>query len=210
MSQLAGTTCMTTNVTPGDLPHIEDDVITEAPSISTVGPSVSQVGTTSQLKTVQPKVVSIAEPPVETNVADVGEGIPTQSTGTSLLGRVLTGMGAKGWTEVSTIRDNLTMEFMDPLGLRDDDPLQTNRYMDVYPDFHLPFDRHPRINEVFYANTQLISNDNFPMTLIHMPEWEKDYHTTMFGVDHGNRILYAVYHEGAKITNKRWWISEEA
>ena len=47
MSQLAGTTCMTTNVTPGNFPCVEDDVITEAPSISTVGPSVSQVGTTS-------------------------------------------------------------------------------------------------------------------------------------------------------------------
>ena len=47
MSQLAGTTCMTTNVTPGNLPHIDDDVITEAPSISKVGPSVTQVGTAS-------------------------------------------------------------------------------------------------------------------------------------------------------------------
>ena len=55
------------------------------------------------------------------------------------------------------------MEFTDPLELRDDDPLQTDRYMDVYPDFHLPSDMDIlRISEVFYANTQLISNDNFP------------------------------------------------
>ena len=101
------------------------------------------------------------------------------------------------------------MEFTDPLGLREDDPLQTDRYRDVYPNFHLPSDGHPRISEVFYANTQLISNDNFPMTLIHMPEWEKDYHTTMFGVDCGNGIVYAIYQEGAKITNKRGWIGEE-
>ena len=47
ISQLAGTTCMTTNVTPGDLSHMEDDVITEAPSNSKVAPSVSQVGTAS-------------------------------------------------------------------------------------------------------------------------------------------------------------------
>ena len=118
-------------------------------------------------------------------------------------------MGAEGWTEISTIRDNLTMEFTDPLDLREDDPLQTDRYRDVYPNFHLPSDGHPRISEVFYANTQLISHDNFPMTLIHMPEWEKDYHTTMFGVDHGNGIVYAMYQEGAKITNKRGWIGEE-
>ena len=42
-----------------------------------------------------------------------------------------------------------------------------------------------------------------------MPEWEKDYHTAMFGVDHGNGIVYVVYQEGAKITNKRGWIGEE-
>ena len=41
ISQLADTTCMTTDVTPSDLPCMEDYVITEAPSISTVGPSVS-------------------------------------------------------------------------------------------------------------------------------------------------------------------------
>ena len=103
----------------------------------------------------QPKVVSIVEPPVETNVVGVGECIPTQSTGTSLLGRILTGMGAEGWTEVSTIRDNLTMEFTNPLDLREDNPLQTDRYMDVYPDFHLPSDGHSGISKVFYANTQL-------------------------------------------------------
>ena len=125
------------------------------------------------------------------------------------MGRVLTGIGAEGWAEVSTTRDNLSMEFTDPLELREDDPLQTDRYMNVYPDFHLPSDGHPRISKVFYANTQLISNDNFPMTLIHMPEWEEDYHTAMFGLDHGNRIIYTVYHDGAKITNKRGWISEE-
>ena len=47
------------------------------------------------------------------------------------------------------------------------------------------------------------------MTLIHMPVWEKDYHTTMFGVDHGNGIVYAIYQDSAKITNKRGWIGEE-
>ena len=164
--------------------QMEDDAITEAPSISTVGPSVSQVGMVSQLRTDQTRVLYIAEPHVVTNVNGADVGLPTQVTETSSLGRVLTGMGAEGWTERSTIRDNLTMEFTDPLDLREDDPLQTDRYRNVYPNFHLPSDGHPRISEVFYANTQLISHDNFSMTLIHMLEWEKDYHTGMFGVDH--------------------------
>ena len=48
------------------------------------------------------------------------------------------------------------------------------------------------------------------MTLIHMPEWEKDYHTAMFGdrLWKQDYICY-VYYEGVKITNKRGWISEE-
>ena len=124
---------------------MEDDVITEAPSISTVGPSVSQVGIASQLRTDQPRVVFYAEPPVVINVTDADVGLPTQPTETSSLGRILTGVGAEGWTEISTIRDNLTMEFTVPLGLREDDPLQTDRYRDVYPNFHLPSDGHPRI-----------------------------------------------------------------
>ena len=128
-----------------------------------------------------------------TNVNHADEGLPIQVTEISSLGRVLTGMGTNGWMERSTVRDNLTMEFTDQLDLKEDDPLQTGRYRDVYPNFHLPSDGHPRISEAFYANTQLISDDNFPVTFIHMPEWEKDYHTTMFGVDHGNGIVYAMY-----------------
>ena len=69
------------------------------------------------------------------------------------------------------------------LELRDDDPLQTDRYMGAYPDFHLLVGGHPRISGVFYTNTQLISNDNFPLTLIYIPEWEREYHTALFGVD---------------------------
>ena len=42
-----------------------------------------------------------------------------------------------------------------------------------------------------------------------MPEWEREYHTAMFGVDQGNGIVYAVYREGAKITNKQGWMSDE-
>ena len=73
ISQLVGTTHMTTGITSSELPQMEDDVITEAPSISTVGPSVSRVGMASQVRTDQPRVVSIAEPPKVTNVngADV-------------------------------------------------------------------------------------------------------------------------------------------
>ena len=75
---------------------MEDDVITEAPSISTVGPSLSRVGIASQLRTDQPRVVSYAEPPVVTNVTGADVGLPTQPTETSSLGRILTGMGARG------------------------------------------------------------------------------------------------------------------
>ena len=132
---------------------MEDDAFTEAPSISTVGPSVSQVGMASQLGTDQPRVVSIAEPPVVTNVNGADEGLPAQVTETNSLGRVLTGMGADGWTDRSTVKDNLPTEFTDPLDLREDDSLQSDRYRDVYPNFHLPSDGHPRMNEVFYANT---------------------------------------------------------
>ena len=124
----------------------------------------------SQIRTDQPRVVSIAAPPMVTNVNGADEDLPAQITETSSLGRVLAGMGADGWMERSTVRDNLTMEFTDPLDLREDDPLQTDRYRDVYQNFHLPSDGHPRISKAFYANTQLISDDNFPMTLIHVPE----------------------------------------
>ena len=68
-------------------------------------------------------------------------------------------MGAEGWTEVSTISDNLTMEFTDPLELRDDDPLQTDRYMGVYLDFHLHLTDIPELAEYFM---QILSS--YPMT----------------------------------------------
>ena len=112
ISQLAGTTHMTTGVTSSKHPQMEDDVITEAP----------------RLRTDHPRVVSHAEPPVVTNMTGTDVGLHIQPTETSSSGRVLTGMGAEGWTEISTIRGNLIMEFTDPLDLRGDDPLQTDRY----------------------------------------------------------------------------------
>ena len=96
ISQLAGTTRMTIGITSSELLQMEDDVITEAPSISTVGPSVLQVGIASRLRTDQPRVVSHAEPPVVTNMTGTDVGLPTQPTETSSSGRVLTGMGAEG------------------------------------------------------------------------------------------------------------------
>ena len=195
ISPLAGTTHMTSDVTPSGFPHIEDDAVTKAPSVSTIGPSISQVGTTSGMRTDQPRVVFIAESPVviDALVTGASADLPVQAAETIPSGRIVTGMGTEGWTERSTSMDNLTIEFTNPLELREEDPLQTDRYMGAYPDFHLPTNGHPRISEVFYANTQLISNDNFPLTLIHIPEWEREYHTAMFGVDRGNGIVYAVY-----------------
>ena len=78
-----------------------------------------------------------------------------------------------------------------------------DRYYGAYPDFKIPVMGHPRILEVFYANTVLISNDNFPMMLIHLPEWEPENHTAVFAVDRGNGRLYAIYQQGAKLISRR-------
>ena len=201
---------MTSGLTPSELPCIEEDAVTEAPSVSTIGPSISQEGTASRIKTDQPRVVSIAEPLVVMDALVTGAcaDLPYKLLRIPS-GRIIMEMGTEGWTEISTIMKDLTMDFPDPLELRDDDPLQTDRYMGAYPDFHLPADGHPRISEVFYTNTQLISNDNFPLKLIYIPEWEREYHTSLFGVDQGNGIVYAVYQEGVEITNKQGWISDE-
>ena len=123
--------------------------------------------------------------------------------------RFVTGMGVDGWMGVSTLHDNLTMEFTDPLELDENSMLQGDRYYGTYPDFKIPVMGHPRISEVFYANTVLISNDNFPMTLIHIPEWEPENHTAVFAVDRGNGRLYAIYQQGAKLISRRGWIDAD-
>lgn len=91
-------------------------------------------------------VTSTVLPPIEdVLVTGAGVALPTQATETIPSGRITRGMGTEGWTEMSTIM----MEFTDPLELKEDDPLQTDRYMAAYPDFHSPSYRHPRISEVF-------------------------------------------------------------
>ena len=76
-----------------------------------------------------------------------------------------------------TIRESLIMVFTDPLELREVDPLQADRYAGAYPDIYMPLDRHPRISEVFYTNTPPMPNNNFPLTLIFIPEWKREHHT---------------------------------
>ena len=75
---------MTSDVTPSGLPHIEDDTVTEAPSVSTVRPSISQVGTASRMRTDQPRVVTIMDPPVMTDslVTGASADLPVQAAET--------------------------------------------------------------------------------------------------------------------------------
>ena len=126
LSQLAGTTCMTFDVTPSGLPHIEDDAVTKASSFSTIVPSISQVGTASRMRTDQPRVDTIADTPVmkDALVTCASADLPVQAAETTQSGRTIMGMGAEGWTERSTIMDSLTMEFTNPLELNEEDPLQ--------------------------------------------------------------------------------------
>ena len=66
------------------------------------------------MKTDQPRVVSIMEPPVviDALVSGASAKLPVQAAETIQSGRT------EGWTERSTIMDNLTMEYMNPLELR--------------------------------------------------------------------------------------------
>ena len=170
-----------------------------------IGPSISQVGTASRMKNDQPRVVSITEPPlvVDALVTSASANLPVQAAKDSTIRKNNYGNGNRRldrkeyyhgqfnhgiYKSIKIERRSCRYKLIDTWVL-----IQTFIYQQT---------RHPRISEMFYANTQLISNDNFPLTLIHIPEWEREYHTAMFGVDQGNRIVYAVYQEGAKITNK--------
>ena len=213
MSQIASASRMTTTALPYGPPRPEDVASTTAPSISTVGPSVSQVG--PDFETPHTPLMTSAIPlsmtPVTSPVTpETGQAETTSTPARPATSeRFVTGMGVDGWMEVSTLHDNLTMEFTDPLELDENSMLQEDRYYGAYPDFKIPVMGHPRISEVFYANTVLISNDNFPMMLIHLPEWEPENHTAVFAVDRGNGRLYAIYQQGAKLISRRGWIDAD-
>ena len=53
----------------------------------------------------------------------------------------------------------------------------------IYPDFQLPLPYKPRISDLFAGNTQLVSNTNSPMSILHIPNLKKMYGMIEFSID---------------------------
>ena len=119
---------MTTTALPYGPPRPEDVASTTAPSISTVGPSVSQVG--PDFETPHTPLTTSAIPLSMTTVTlpvtpETGQAETTSTPARPATSeRFVKGMGVDGWMEVSTLHDNLTMEFTDPLELDENSMLQ--------------------------------------------------------------------------------------
>ena len=65
-------------------------------------------------------------------------------------------------------------------------------YHGVYPDFQLPLPNRPRISDLFVGNTQLISNTNSPMSILHIPSLKKMYGTIEYATDRTTGQLYMI------------------
>ena len=65
-------------------------------------------------------------------------------------------------------------------------------YHGVYPDFQLPLPNRPCTSDLFAGNTQLVSNTNSPMSILHIPSLKKMYGTTEFAIDRNTGQLYTI------------------
>ena len=65
-------------------------------------------------------------------------------------------------------------------------------YHGIYPDFQLPLPNRPCISDLFVGNTQLVSDTNSPMSVLHIPNLKKMYGTSEYTIDRNTGQLYTI------------------
>ena len=65
-------------------------------------------------------------------------------------------------------------------------------YHGVYPNFQLPLTYRPCISDLFIGNTQLVSDTNSPMSILHIPNLKKMYGTSEYVIDRNTGQLYTI------------------
>ena len=147
------------------------DVPSTAGPPSTVGPSASEIGTssTSSQSDVLRKDVSTAR--LENKPIGDLEGMTTED--------------ASQQGEILRIDERRQSNNVTSLEIRDMDIMTPDRdiYYGIYPDFQLPLPDQPRISNLFAGNTRLVSNTNSPMSILRIPSLKKMYGTTAFAID---------------------------
>ena len=93
-----------------------------------------------------------------------------------------------GYDEREQIHDLTTLEVRD---MNITTP-ECDLYHGVYPDFQLPLPNRPCISDLFVGNTQLISNTNSPMSILHIPSLKKMYGTIEYAMDQTTGQLYMI------------------
>ena len=63
-------------------------------------------------------------------------------------------------------------------------------YHGVYPDFQLLLSNKPHISDIFVGNTQLVSDTNYPVSILHIPSLKKMYGTSEHVIDMNTGQLY--------------------
>ena len=65
-------------------------------------------------------------------------------------------------------------------------------YQGVYPDFQLPLPNRTCISDLFVGNTQLVSDTNSPVSILHIPNLKKMYGTSEYAIDRNTGQLYTI------------------
>ena len=149
---------------------------------STVGPSVSEIGTTIPAKKVDFSIThDIGETSSTSSQSDVlREEVSTARLEDKSIGD-LEGMS----TENAPQHERRQTHNVTSLEIRDIDLMTPDRdiYYGIYSDFQLPLPDRPRISDLFAGNTRLVSNTNSPMSILCIPSLKKMYGTTDFAID---------------------------
>ena len=165
---------------------------------STVGPSVSEIGTTIPTKKVDFSITH-----------DTGKTSSTSSQSDVLRKEVsraqlkdkslgdLEGMSAENapqQRETPHTDERRQTHNVTSLEIRDMDLTIPDHdiYYGIYPDLQLPLPDRLRISDLFAGNTHLVSNTNSPMSILRIPSLEKMYSTMDFAIDRSTGQLYKI------------------
>ena len=169
----------------------------ETSALSSIGPSASLAMDSTRRKLPVPHKEEVPRSTDSVGVSSTPYLVIGTSTGPT-------------WREAVTIPDQCnvpptgsgdTMEF---IRITDSD-----HFYGIYLDLVLPIPGNPKISQVFYMNTNVLSSSNSPMTIVMIPSLLRSYRTSLFAINHVSRRFNIIKRDGVRPLDLFGWVGDD-
>ena len=87
--------------------------------------------------------------------------------------------------------------------------IDSEHFYGIYPDLVLPVPVNPKISQVFYMNTNVLSSSDSPMTIVMIPSLLRTYRTSLFAIDCVSGRFNIINRDGVQPQDIFRWVGDD-